>query len=661
MNQLSPQTIQLLLARRDPGTIQAMVQRGIISPQMAQQAMQTPPQGAGAMAPTPVAGDATLGSTLAPLGSGSPQISAYQGPPPQSLQPFASAGPVPMISPADAAASVRAAKARHAMAPASSASPAPPPPPTATVDGTPTSTVSDLHLGGNRTMQYADAPIAAGFQSNPLPNFGQMGRALISPTNANAPNIDYTNPEVQETGVSSTGPAGPLPTPTPQAAPSPASTPPTPTQQADNAFPFKQQGGGDQSSTGGLPPPRMVGARTVQTVDPAVYQREMRGTEEEKTGRLAENQAQADAATKQAEVLGNEAGQHYVSQFQEESKARKLRAMYADHATSMEQDRLEMAKAQPDYNRVFRGRPVLGALAAVAQGLGAAGAALTHTPNTAAQILSDFVDRDVEQQKAAYQQKKESLQAKNSIFAEKMQSLGDPNAAEAAAKAHELMAMSLLAQREAAKSGSAELQARATTIAGLLDQGSAQHQAAMEQRLQAGIVGGVSPSTLDQKLYVPRAGGVALNEQEAEKLRESGSGYAKLQAITDQAIALRRSLGANPMKDYEIYKQLKQLEAQAQPALQETNNFKRLSAEDEKVNKEMLGQITGIAPGTLERLQQMKEAKLREEEEKYKAAGIARSIEGYTRNARGEVVRVGALTGQDYQPTPRVPTAGEVR
>jgi hypothetical protein len=619
MNNLSPQTIQMLLARRDPGTIQAMVQRGIISPQMAQQAMQTPPQGAGAMAPPAVAGDAVLGGqpqAMTPIGASLPPLA-----PPKQRVPA------------------------YGMTPASSASPAP-----AVLDGMPVSTVGDLNLGSSLAGPQAGAggaPPPAGS------SFLDIGKRLVGwPQTPTSP----LDPSMQQAEAAGQAPA-----------PAAPNAPPTPTQQADKAqLPFRDpNAGASNQQPAGLPPPRMVGARTVQTVDPSVYQREMQGTEEEKAGRLAENQAQADAATKQAETLGNMAGQEYINQFQEESKARKLRSAYEDHAASMEQDRLEMAKAQPDYNRVFRGRPVLGALAAVAQGLGAAGAALTHTPNTAAQILADFVDRDVAQQKAAYEQKKESMQAKNSIFAEKMKAMGDPNAAEEAAKAHGLQAISLLAQREAAKSGSAEFKARATTIAGLLDQGSAQHQAAMEQRLQAGIVGGVG-SSVNSDLYVPRAGGVATSKEQRDKLVNDGSAYGTLQTLGQKALALRQQLTApnvalHPVQTYEIHRELQALQSEMQHAVQETSGFKRLSDRDAKINIEQIGNVTGWAPGTSERLKSFLGDKQREEQQMYEAEGIHKAQSGYRYDARGQIVPGVALTGQDYRPPPTVSPAGQVR
>jgi hypothetical protein len=665
VNGLSPETVQMLLARRNPELTQALVRARHATPEQAAASMgqqQQIPQGyapADAAKPPPavlngqptaVAGDAVL----APLGSGQSPITPYHAPDSYNPLPYGnSQAQIPPVGVTvtrkrhpggNSAAPMDTRDLAHVTAEAEAA-------PSASINDQPAGTQGDTVIGPPQPQ-----PPKPGFFGMNLPSFGQMGSSLSQGfgTPAQGPQIDYTNlQEGSAEGPTGSAPAPRLPPSVPVAPPPPTQAekpqgPPTPGDVADAHFRQNAPGGG--GGMGDLPPAQVMPAHTLHLLDPATEAAEREGLATEREGRVGEAQADVGANTEQARILGNQAGTEMISQVQEESKARHIRWLGEQHANEMEQDRLEMAKDKPDYNRIFRGRPVLGIMAAVAQALGAVGSAITHTPNAAAQIIQDRVDRDVMQQRADYEHKKESLQAKSSIFAEKMKLLGDPNAAEEAAKAHGYNAAMLLAKREAANANSPVLQARATTVDGVMQQKIAEKTAAMQQRVQAGIVGGVGAGSLDQKLYVPRAGGVALREKDAEELTQAGAGYAKLESITNRALALRQQIGLNPIKDVEIFKELHQLQAQAQPAIQETNNFKRLSAEDEKVNSEMLGAITGFSPGTSERLARAQQMWRQQEQEKYKAAGIAKSVEGYSRNARGEVIRKGALTGQNYTP-----------
>lgn len=615
-----------------PETIQALLKRKIITPEQAKSATPQVRSPAGAVLngqPTNVAGDAVLGSPLPPIGSGQSPITPYR--PPQQ--------PVPQ--PPNASVPMR---------PNPSGSPAPTPS-GASINGNPVATVGDLDLSPT-------AGVPPGFQSHPLPSFAQMGAAMSRP--GAGPPIDYTNPDLQEAGIAAQqapqapqAPSGPQP----QAAPvAESKSSPTPADQAD--VHFRQNAPGANGNSGGalgIAPLRTVPAHTVSLVDPEVASQERRGLEQESSGRVGEAQGDVGANESAAKTYGNQAGQEMVNEVQANSKARHIRWIGDQHAKEMETDRLELQKAKPDYNRVFRGRPLLGAMAAIAQGFGAAGSALTHSPNQAANILSDFVDRDVAQQRADYEQKKESLAAKQSIYAEKMKLLGDPNAAEEAAKAHGYNAMTLLAKREATLANSPVLQARVTTTEGLMGQKIAEKTAAMQQRVQAATVGGMgNGGGVKSDLYVPRAGGSAKTEAEATELRKAGGAYATLETTGKRALALRAQLtpafvAAHPVETYNIHKELGALQAEAQHSVQEISGFRRLSDKDAQINVEQLGNMTGWSPGTSERLQQFLGDKKREEQQTYEARGVDRGVSGYRRDAQGNIVPAVALTGEHYE------------
>jgi hypothetical protein len=660
MNGLSLETIRALLARRNPQLTQALVEGRYISPDQASQAMLPAPSLGAAVLngqSTPVASDMVLGpSSLPPIGAQQAPITPYRqpdnfSPPPAPNAVARAAQPYVQTMP----------YRRHPLQPGPSSESAS----TASINDQPVGTQSDTVLGPPDTPQ-----VAPGFQRNPLPNFGQIGQALMAPTNPNAPPVDYTsselNPEVM--GQQQAAAARQAP---PQIAPLAPETnkPPTPAQQADEAVKGKIITGGGPNDQpvgqGGFSPPpmRTLPARTITTVDPGVFREERGALEQERAGRVGEAQAEVGANQKLAESYGNQAGQEYINQVQAESKARNIRWMGEQHANEMEKDRKELEQSgKPDYNRLFRGRPVIGLLAAIAQGFGAAGAALTHGPNSAAQIIQDRIDRDVGEQRADYERKKESAAAKNSIFAEKMKLLGDPNAAEEAAKAHGYMAAGLIAKREATLANSPVLEARATTIDGIMGQKSAEKTAGMQQRLQASMVGGFGAGGVDSKLYVPRAQAVARTEKEADEFRKDGAAYGTLQTVGQKALALRQQLSlAHPYDAYKIHQQLKALQDEAQHAIQETSGFKRLSDKDAQINVGQLGSITAFTPGTSERLQAFLADKQREEQQQYEAGGLSRARSGYRYDLHGQLLPAVSLTGQDYAPPPTLRPSGAVQ
>ena len=651
MNGLTPETLQLL------------VQRKILTPEQAQKAIAAQAQSqqqAGAVLngqPTNVAGDAVLG-TQGNLGSGLPaigrpvDITNNMMPPSSMMRPEPSASPAPPSTapaslngqPVDTVGDLSLAPPKgglpqgpqgfsQALGAQGLALPSAPPPPQSPL-------TLQMQPGSQLPPATPFQPFPSAPTAPPKPESLQSVRNTFANSGAIMPPGQFEDPSLIQSRMTKAG-----------ALPPPKAQPPTPAQQADLHFRQNTPSGSQSGQGSSIPMGQVNPAHTVSLVDPEVSALERQGLGEERAGRVGEAQGAADAVPAEAQALGNQAGSEMIGQVGEESKARHLRWLGEQHAQEMDKDRLELEKAKPDYNRVFRGKPVMGFLAAIAQGFGAVGAGLTHGPNYAANIISDFVDRDVAQQKADYEHKKDSLAAKQSIYAEKMKLLGDPNAAEEAAKAHGYNATMLLAKREAALANSPVLQARVTSTAGLMDQKIAQATSAMQQRVQSSVMGagGANPKTQDQKLFVPRAGGFALREKDAQELGEAGSGYAKIDSLTKEALALHQQIGLNPVKDYEIYKRLHQIKNELQPAVQETNNFKRLSAEDEKINADMIGGIDSIMPGAADRVAKFRADKLAEEQTKYATAGVGKGAEGYTRNAAGEIVRAGRLAGEDYR------------
>ena len=105
----------------------------------------------------------------------------------------------------------------------------------------------------------------------------------------------------------------------------------------------------------------------------------------------------------------------------------------------------EADSAKPDYDRFMRSKGWAGrAAAAIFQGLGAAGAALTHSPNFAKEIIDGAINRDIEQQRDELANKRAGVRQKAAGLEQMRQRFGDERLAEAAERARQLHAFSLI-------------------------------------------------------------------------------------------------------------------------------------------------------------------------------------------------------------------------
>lgn len=677
--QLSPQTVQMLLARRNPELTRSLVQSGHVSPAQAQASLAAP----GAVLngqPTAVAGDAVLGPTsLPPIGAG-PPITPYRDENRHNQQQLPRSD-VQMQGPGS--------KGQEAPWHATGA----------TLNDRPVDTVGDLPLGSSEQPQdprFLQALQAQGLQAPPPPSAPNPLAVQLQP---GAPPSQQPPLQGLPLGLTAPMPQRPAARESPAAVQDMLSgggaintkpespqvaqhrlasmgvKPPTPAAQADKAVfaDTTSQGGGAAA----VAPLRPVPAHTLSLVDPAVAAQEQAGIAGERAGRVGEAEAEVGANRKLAETYGNQAGQEMIHEVEANAKARNLRRLSDEHAQSMEADRQAMGSAKPDYNRLFRGRPVLGFLGAVAQAFGAVGASITHGPNHAAQILQDRVDRDVAEQRAEYEHKKDSLQAKHTIFAEKMKLLGDPNAAEDAAKAHGYNAITLLAKREATLANSPVLESRIQTISGLMDQKMAEKNAAMTQRVQAGYAGGLGAG----------AGGISAKDQadifkdpmtgESFRARNdvSRKALAESSQTTDIVSDLAQKYAAAIEKLNVVDKVGGKVGLNSVNMAEATTIYNDLQSITRKAQKDGVWRkaqvplfehniapptrlIGGQGPAQAAKIADMARAA---HQAIMQAEAPLPVKTGWGRDAHGQVVPTASYTGSEYRPPARLPERGQVQ
>lgn len=148
-------------------------------------------------------------------------------------------------------------------------------------------------------------------------------------------------------------------------------------------------------------------------------------------------QAEAEAAQKKAKAL-----QHLGETAREqEAKAihlaeRQEQELDEGQRSLQESIQKYQQMEDPDPDRIFSGAggTFRRIIAAIGMGLGAAGSALTGAPNTAAQIISQAIDQDMEAQKTERRQQRGVIKAKQTLMDEMRAKHADERAAREAAK-----------------------------------------------------------------------------------------------------------------------------------------------------------------------------------------------------------------------------------
>lgn len=142
-----------------------------------------------------------------------------------------------------------------------------------------------------------------------------------------------------------------------------------------------------------------------------------KGYNQEIAGAQAEAAAQASAA-KQVSAITQQAATTYAQQSAANEVIRqKGMAQLQDDLATLDKQNQEIAQTKIDPDHFWATRSTGQRIsAAIGLALGGFGAAMTHTPDVAAQLITDAINRDVDAQKANYYAKSQALSNRYSAF-----------------------------------------------------------------------------------------------------------------------------------------------------------------------------------------------------------------------------------------------------
>lgn len=190
-------------------------------------------------------------------------------------------------------------------------------------------------------------------------------------------------------------------------------------------------------------------------------------------------------------------------------------------------------------------------LAAISMGLGAAGAALSGTRNTAADIIQGEIDRDIRAQEVAIANARAGLQDNLTIFGLWKDYYGSARVGRAAAQAFYLKQAELAIQQRSAEFDAPENKARAKFLIGQLHEKAA----AAEFNLGIEIMKASGVDTSASERWIPgtislSTGGPGLVPQkgdEAAKIRQANIAFTQAAAKVARLEELRATYGAEPI------------------------------------------------------------------------------------------------------------------
>ena len=172
--------------------------------------------------------------------------------------------------------------------------------------------------------------------------------------------------------------------------------------------------------------------------------------------RIGANNGQLDAlsARLQAKAAEHQARMLKIDQLEQ--------THYQDEIAKINSATDELAAAKVDPHRMFAGWN--GVLAGVSMALGQLGAAFTHGPNAAMQLIDAAVSRDIEAQKEEIASRRASLSGRQNMLQINMQRFGDMRQAEMAAQLQIYQQVGLEAQNISSKTHNEQLLQNAAQV-----------------------------------------------------------------------------------------------------------------------------------------------------------------------------------------------------
>lgn len=162
--------------------------------------------------------------------------------------------------------------------------------------------------------------------------------------------------------------------------------------------------------------------------------------------------------------------------------------------------------------------------------------------------------------------------------------------------------------------------------------------------------GSPAPNKDEAKLYIPRAGGNALTEDEAKEARKRGAAFA---ALKREVATIQQLRAEGAQNSAEGRMRIRTHTHNAIPAWMESKGLQRLSEVDEQLFHKSIGDTEAWLPffgGQADaQLDEFGRSTGQQEEELYRSAAVGKAHEGYAVDPKtGRVVRANELTGADY-------------
>lgn len=404
-------------------------------------------------------------------------------------------------------------------------------------------------------------PGGAPAQPQHMPDSWALTKKALAP-NPDAPNIDYTSPELSGGGDSAIASTRHI---APEAQPGAQAQAPAPPQPPDMSKVVPTAGGQPQQGAQGpnVAPARIQPAGWTNTMAPQERAQMAAGQANELAGIRGGAEAKSSELANEADIRKGGYDQVEAQRLRDQSEFEKQTTAGQNVLKGIEARRAAYEDKKIDPNHFYKNKSTAQVIGlAIAQGMGTFGQLMTGSrSNSAMEIIQQAIDRDVDAQRDALSREGKGIEHDQSLYAENLRALGDHQRAAAATRQEMLQGVEYQAKTAALQSGSAEAKANAQQLIGTVQQKQAQELAQWNKYHPAAILGGGAGGIPEKEQGLifkdPVSGGTfkARDTESRKKLTESATSadtiaglsksYAHAVAQLNVTDKLGHKLGAN--------------------------------------------------------------------------------------------------------------------
>lgn len=284
--------------------------------------------------------------------------------------------------------------------------------------------------------------------------------------------------------------------------------------------------------------------------------------------------------------------------------------------------------------------------------------------NVALDAIDAEINRDIDAQKEALSGKRAAAAMQSTMLGQMRSRFGDERSAEAATRAAMYEKYKIDIDDLAAQRASQEKRDEAD----LLKAGIDQKKAAAEMQLFRPTPTGPAPkmSKDESETYVPAAGGFAKDKETATKLNAMAEGTANLDALVNEARAIRKEqglLGRSASKvgglvgyTTDARARLEEIDGQMTLGIKDAKDLKQISESDAVLIQKLKPVLTNVGPSTDVQLDAFQNHTQQQLQRAFRTHGIKQAETGYVRDAQGNLVPANRYTGTNLAPRAPVKT-----